>query len=52
MLAKPKMAQTSLTGKAGGTSLNMMHQLIAKASLLGEDVVDKKTSRRYDADKI
>ena len=46
------MAQISLSGKAGGNSVNKMHELIAKASLMGEDVIDKKTSRRYDADKI
>ena len=46
------MAQISQSGKAGGNSVNKMHELIAKASLMGEDVIDKKTSRRYDADKI
>ena len=30
----------------------MMLHLIAKASIMGEELIDKNTSRRYDADKI
>ena len=51
VLARPKMSST-VTGKAGGHSQGMMLHLIAKASIMGEELIDKNTSRRYDADKI
>ena len=46
------MALTQQSGKAGGHSEGMLLQMIAKASIMGEDITDKNTSRRYDADKI
>ena len=52
VLAKPKMAHATQSGKAGANSQGMMLHLIAKASIMGEELIDKNTSRRYDADKI
>ena len=46
------MAQATQSGKAGAHSQGMMLHLIAKASIMGEELIDKNTSRRYDADKI
>ena len=40
------------SGKAGGVTQNMALNLFKNQSIMGDDIRDKLTSRRYDADKI
>ena len=51
ILARPKMTMAD-SGKAGGITQSMALNLIKNASIMGDEIRDKQTSRRYDADKI